>query len=62
MAEGSVNYLGAFAVTFEEIGADLRMATFHIVVGGFADIVQQTGAAGEDSIHSQLFGHRARYE
>ncbi len=41
MAEGGVHDFGAFAVSLEQVGSDLGMAAFHVVIGGFADIVQQ---------------------
>ena len=59
-AATSVDDFGVFAVAFEEVGPDLRVATLHVVVGRFADIVQQAGAAGEDGVHPEFFGHCAR--
>lgn len=51
MSEGGVDDFGVFAVAFEEIGADLRVSAFGVVVGGFADVVQQAGTAGQDGVH-----------
>ena len=48
VAEGGVDHFGVFAVALEQVGADLRVAAFHLVVGGLADVVQQAGAAGQD--------------
>ena len=59
VAEGGVDDFGAFAVALEQVGADLRVAAFRVVVGRFADVVQQAGAAGEDGVHAHLFGHHA---
>ena len=59
MAEGGVHDFGAFAVSLQEVGSDLGMAAFHVVIGGFADIVQQARAASERGIHAEFFRHHA---
>ena len=59
MAEGGVDDFGVFAVTLEQVGADLRVAAFGVVVGRFADVVQQAGAAGQVGVHAHFFGHHA---
>ena len=59
VAEGGVDDFGAFAVALEQVGADLRMAAFGVVVGRFADVVQQAGAAGQVGVHAHFFGHHA---
>ena len=40
-------------------GADLWVTAFGVVIGGFADVVQQACAAGKYRIHSELFRHHA---
>ena len=62
MAEGGVDDFGAFAVALEQVGADLRMAAFRVVIGGFADVVQQAGTAGEVAVQAHFFGHHAGEE
>ncbi len=62
MAEGGVDDFRAFAVTLEDVGADLRVAAFGVVVGRFADVVQQAGAAGHVGIHLQFFRDRAGHK
>ncbi len=42
--------LRAFAVAFQQISADLRVAAFGFMVGGFADVVQQAAASGQPAV------------
>ncbi len=52
----------AFAVAFERLVTQLRMAAFLFVVDGFADVVQQTTATTEFGIEAHVGSHRAAEE
>ena len=60
MAQRRVDDFGPFAVPLEQLGADLRMAAFGLVVGRLADVVQQAAAAGQRAVEAHLLGHHAR--
>ena len=62
MAEGGVHDFRLFAVALEQLGADLGMAAFHLVVGRLADVVQQAAAAGQVAVEAHFFGHHAGEE
>ena len=47
MAQRGVDHFRPFAVALEQLGADLGMAAFHLVIGRLADVVQQAAAAGQ---------------
>ena len=62
VAEGGVHDLGLLAVPLEEVGADLGMAPFQLVVGRLADVVQQAAAAGQVAVQADHLGHHAGEE
>ena len=50
--------LRVLAVFLADVNADLDVAALDLVVKGLADIMQQTGAAGQLDIDTQLTGHQ----
>ena len=53
-----VDDLRVLAVFLADVNADLDMAALDLVVKGLADVMQQTGAAGQLDIDTQLTGHQ----
>ena len=43
----------------EQVGTDFRVPAFQFVVGGLADVVQQSAASSQIGVHSQHFGDQA---
>ena len=56
MTERRMNYLRTLAISLQQIGSDLGVATFGIVVGRLPDIVQQPTTTRQSRIHPQLRG------
>ena len=56
---GGVDHLGPLAVALQQVGADLGVAAFGLVVGRLADVVQQAAAAGQGAVQADLLGHHA---
>ena len=54
---GRVDDLLALAISFEQFGADGGMATLHLVIGGFSDIVEKTTAPRQVHVETKLFGY-----
>ena len=50
--------LRVLAVFLADVNADLDMAALDLVVKGLADVMQQTSAAGQLDIDTQLTGHQ----
>ena len=59
VADGGVNHLGPLAVALQQIGADLRMPAFGLVVGRLADVVQQAAAPGQRAVQADFVGQHA---
>ena len=47
MYKDRINYLEVFSVFFGQIGADLLMGAFHVVVNRLAEVVQEGGSPGD---------------
>ncbi|MPN50690.1 hypothetical protein SDC9_198322 [bioreactor metagenome] len=60
MRHDGMHHFRAFLVFAGDIRADHGMRAFHLVVDGFADIMQQAGALGKSNIRTQLRRHHAR--
>ena len=52
----------ALLVLAGDIHADFHVGALHLVVHRLADVMQQTGAAGDDWVDAQLAGHHAGQE
>ena len=59
VAVGGMHDFRFFIVPFENICADLGVAAFKLVIGGFADIVQEAGPTGEIAIQADHLGDHA---
>jgi len=53
------NLFAGFAVPLREFRTDLRMTTFHLMVRGFADVVQQRTSSRELGVQSEFGRHHA---
>ena len=62
VAGGGVDHFAALAVALEQVGADLGVAAFGLVVGGLADVVQQAAPPGQHAVHADLFGQHPGQE
>ena len=60
MAQRGMDDLARFAVAFGKLGADRRMAAFHLVVGRLADVVEQATPPTKRAGETDLLGHHAR--
>ena len=47
------------AVALGQLGADGRVAAFHLVVGRLADVVQEARSGGPGAVEAELLGHHA---
>ncbi len=55
MTQCRVNDFVRLFVAAEHVGADLGMAAFQFVVGGFANVVKQSTTSRQVSVQSQSF-------
>ena len=57
--DGVQHFLARLAVPLGQLGPDLRVAPFHLVVGRLADVVQEGAPAGEARVQPDFAGHHA---
>ncbi len=57
--QGGVDHFGPLAVALQQVGADLGMAAFGLVVGRLADVVQQAATPGQRAVQPDFLGHHA---
>ena len=55
-----MNYDFVFAVAFENIRTNLRMASLKFMISSFTDIVEKPGSSSESGIKSDHFRHQSR--
>ena len=62
VSQGGMDDFGRFAMAFEDIGADFGVSPFHIMVGGLANVVQQSAAAAQGTVQADQFRQHPRQE
>ena len=60
MPQGRVDHFGPFVVTLENVGADLGMPPFGLVIRRLANVVQQAAAPRQPAVQADFLGHHAR--
>ncbi len=62
VAGDGVNHLGALVEAAREVGADIGVAAFYLVVDRLADIVEEAAALGQLHVEAELGGDHAGKE
>ena len=57
--ERRMHHFLAFTIPLQQVSPDLRVPTFHIMIGRFSNVMQKSGTTSKIAIHPHHFGEHA---